>query len=428
MNRLLQSTSLLILCLALIFSQSCSKSNEGTGIKLVSTDVIENSVISVTTGYVNFVFNTGINIADKAKITLNGNPVSDAWAYDTNLKVAINSLVSGTDYTLLIDKGAIQDGSNNLNKQSFSLNFKTAEGPVIGGPVSQNGFLSVKGTSLVNKDGKALVLHGVSLGWHNWWPRFYNENTVTWLKEDWKCNYIRAAIGANTDGNCYVANPTYALNCLYAVVDAAIKNDMYVIVDWHAGSILLDDAKGFFQTVAGKYKDYPNIIYEIFNEPDNTVSWSAVKAYSEAVIGTIRAIDSKNIILVGSPSWDQSVNLPAADPITEYSNIMYTLHFYAASHKQSLRDVATAALQKGLPLFVSECGGMEASGDGAINQTEWQAWLQWMSQNNISWDAWCIADKNETCSMILDTSSPVSGWKDSDLKEWGQIIRTELRK
>jgi len=106
---------------------------------------------------------------------------------------------------------------------------------------------------------------------------------------------------------------------------------------------------------------------------------------------------------------------------------MYTLHFYAATHKQSLRDVATAALQKGLPLFVSECGGMEASGDGNIDTTEWQAWVQWMDQYNISWDAWCIADKNESCSMILNTSSPVSGWTDSDLKPWGQMVRTQLR-
>jgi len=427
MKRSLQNTLLITFCLGISFFQFCAKNNDGANIQLVSTDIAENSVVGVTTGYINFVFNSDIAIADVAKITLNEVAVPNAWAYDTNLKVQLASLKSETDYTLIIDKGAIKDGSNNLNPVAFTLHFKTAVGPVIGGSVSQNGFLSVQGTSLVNKDGKTLVLHGVSFGWHNWWPRFYNETTVTWLKTDWKCDYVRAAIGANADGNCYIASPASSLNCLYTVVDAAIKDDMYVIVDWHAGSILLDDAKGFFQTVAEKYKSYPNIIYEIFNEPDNTVSWTAVKSYSESVIGTIRAIDSKNIILVGSPSWDQNVNLPAADPITDYGNIMYTLHFYAGTHQQSLRTVATAALQKGLPLFVSECGGMDASGDGAINLTEWQAWVQWMDDNHISWDAWSIADKAESCSMIQNTSSPVSGWKDSDLKQWGQIVRTQLR-
>ena len=432
MNRLLKNTILLAACFGLSFTYACSNNNNDTGgekdvIQLVSTDPVENTILNTSTQSIAFVFDRGIYLADKAKITLNGTAVSDASVYGTTLTVVINSLQGGTDYTLIIDKGAIKDGSNNLNSEAFSLKFKTTEAPVIGGAVSQNGFLSVKGTSLVNQDGNTVVLHGVSLGWHNWWPRFYDESTITWLKTDWNCDYVRAAIGVDADQNCYIANPTYSLNCLYTVVDAAIKNDMYVIADWHASAVYTTQAQEFFQTVAQKYGSYPNIIYEIFNEPDNTVSWSAVKTYAEAVIGTIRAIDQKNIILVGSPSWDQQVNLPAADPITDFSNLMYTLHFYAGTHQQSLRDVATAALQKGLPLFVSECGGMNADGNGDIDTTEWNNWLVWMNQNNISWDAWCIADKDETCSMILNTSSPVSGWADSDLKPWGQMVRTELK-
>jgi endoglucanase len=292
--------------------------------------------------------------------------------------------------------------------------------------VSQNGFLSVKGTSLVNEKGQPVVLRGISFGWHNWWPRFYNEPTVTWLKNDWNCGLIRAAIGVEPS-EAYIQNPETALKCLYSVVDAAIKNDMYVIVDWHSHNIRLREAQEFFQTVATKYKDYPNIIYEIFNEPERQ-SWSDVKAYSEQVIKTIRTIDPKNIILVGSPEWSQSVDKPAADPIKGYNNLVYSLHFYAATHKQWLRDRATEAIQKGIPIFVSECAGMEASGDGPINRQEWQAWLQWMDEHQISWATWSLADKNETCSMIKNTSSPVSGWTNDDLKEWGLMVRQELKK
>ena len=292
--------------------------------------------------------------------------------------------------------------------------------------VSRNGFLSVKGTTLVNEKGQPVVLRGVSFGWHNWWPRFYDESTVTWLKNDWKCNVVRAAIGVEPNG-AYIDNPEKALNCLYAVVDAAIKNDMYVIIDWHSHNIRLAEAKAFFQVVAVKYKNYPNIIYEIFNEPEHQ-SWSDVKAYSESVIQTIREIDPKNIILVGSPQWSQAVDKPADDPIKGYDNLMYTLHFYAATHKQWLRDRASEAIKKGLPIFVSECAGMEATGNGPINMQEWQAWLQWMNDNKISWQAWSLADKNETCSMVKNTSSPISGWTENDLKEWGQIVRNELRK
>ena len=432
MNRLLKKGLLLIIFLGAGFLYACSESNgnnDNDPICLVSTDPAENTVISASTEKISFVFDRGVYVADDNKITLNAVSMSNTSVFGTTLTVKIDLLQSGKEYVLIIDKGAIKDGSGNLNDKIFSLKFKTKDAPIAGGSVSQHGFLSVKGTALVNQQGKEVILRGISFGWHNWWPRFYSENTVTWLKEDWKCSVVRAAIGVEPTDNPggYIKNPTFALDCLYAVVDAAIKNDIYVIIDWHSHSIKLEEAKAFFKLVAEKYKDYPNIIYEIFNEPEN-LSWSSVKPYSEAVIETIRSIDSKNIILVGTPTWSQDVDVAANNPIVGYDNLMYVLHFYAATHTQYLRTKATTALQRGLPVFVSECAGMEASGDGPINMQEWQRWLQWMEDNNISWAAWSVADKNETCSMIKNTSSPVSGWKDSDLKEWGQIVREELRK
>jgi len=308
---------------------------------------------------------------------------------------------------------------------SLSFLYACSKNETPQGAVGQHGFLSVKGTSLVDQHDEKVTLRGVSFGWHNWWPRFYNENTVTWLTEDWKCNIVRAAIGVGPEG-AYTDNPEEAMKYLYTIVDAAIKNDIYVIVDWHSHHICLEEAKDFFKQVAEKYKDHPNIIYEIFNEPVRD-SWEEVKSYSEEVIKTIREIDKRNIILVGSPHWDQDIDIAAEDPITAYDNLMYTLHFYAATHKQDLRDRANVALEKGLPLFVSECAGMEASGDGPIDMESWQEWLQWMGDNQISWVAWSISDKDETCSMIKDTSSPAYGWTEDDLKEWGQIVRKELR-
>lgn len=315
---------------------------------------------------------------------------------------------------------------NNGNRQAKSdRSFSHKEASLNGGSVSQNGFLSVKGTSLVNQHGREIILRGVSFGWHNFWPQFYSENTVSWLKEDWKCGVVRAAIGVELEG-AYIDNPQAALNCLYAVVDAAIKNDMYVLIDWHSHSIKLDEAKAFFQVVAEKYKDYPNIIYEIFNEPERQ-SWQDVKAYSEEVIKTIREVDAENLILVGSPHWDQDIDIVADDPIKGYSNLIYSLHFYAATHKQQLRDKADAALAKGLPLMVSECAAMEASGNGPINHEQWVLWLYWMKQNKISWMAWSVADKNETCSMLLPEASSTGGWNEDVIKEWGALVRTTLK-
>lgn len=268
-------------------------------------------------------------------------------------------------------------------------------------------------------------MHGVSLGWHNWWPRFYNKGTIRWLTNDWKTTVVRAAIGVGPE-NSYNDKPDEALHLLYKVIDAAIDDGIYVIVDWHSHDIYLDEAKQFFTTVATKYKDYPNIIYEIFNEPVFD-SWTDVKAYSIELIKTIREIDSKNIILVGTPHWDQDIHIAADDPITGFDNIMYTMHFYAATHGQELRDRTSYALSKGIPIFVSECAATEATGTGSFDMEEWKVWLNFMDQNKLSYVMWSVSDKDELCSMVENPSKPLSNWVDEDLKFWGKEVRNLLR-
>ena len=144
---------------------------------------------------------------------------------------------------------------------------------------------------------------------------------------------------------------------------------------------------------------YPNIIYELFNEPDQE-SWQDVKSYAAEIITAIRKIDPDNIILVGSPHWDQDIQLVTADPLTGFTNIMYTVHFYAATHKQWLRDRCVDALQKGIPIFFSESAGMESSGDGKIDDEEWNKWIDFAETNKVSWITWSVSDKDETCSVL----------------------------
>jgi endoglucanase len=292
--------------------------------------------------------------------------------------------------------------------------------------VKEHGALRVEGTQLVDKAGKAVMLRGMSFGWHNFWPRFYTPQTVSWLKKDWNINVIRAAMGVEPkDG--YLQKPDWSKEKVKAVVDGAIKENLFVIIDWHSHDINLPEAKAFFTEMAQTYGKHPHVIYEIFNEPDEE-SWAEVKAYSEEVIATIRAIDPENGILVGTPHWDQDVHLAADDPIKGFSNLMYTLHFYAATHKQELRDRGDYALRKGLPLFISESAGMEATGNGPLNETEWQKWIDWAEKNKVSWVTWSVSDKNETCSVLLPSASSTGNWNDSDLKESGLKTRAMLRK
>lgn len=292
-------------------------------------------------------------------------------------------------------------------------------------PVAINGRLRVESTQLVNEKGVPLILRGASFGWHNLWPRFYNKKAVAWIADDWKCSVVRAAMGVAIEDN-YLENPEFALKCVTNVVEGAIKNGVYVVIDWHSHKIHTEEAVKFFELMAGKYKDYPNVIYEIWNEPDY-YTWPEVKEYSERVIGAIRAIDKENIILVGSPHWDQDLDAVAADPIKGQANIMYTMHFYAGTHKQWLRDRTDAVIEKGIPVFVSECAGMEASGNGLIDTEEWKAFINWMENRKISWIIWSISDKDETCSMLIPRASSYGNWTDDVLKKWGKITRQTIR-
>ncbi len=293
-------------------------------------------------------------------------------------------------------------------------------------PVKQNGWLKVKGTQLVNEKEEAIALHGMSFGWHNLWPRFYNKGAVHELVSNWHCTVIRASMGIELNDSGYLKSPKQSVKLMQNVIDACIKEGVYVIIDWHDHNIHTNKAKEFFGMMAAKYKDYPNIIYEVFNEPDHE-TWAEVKKYSEEVIAVIRSHAKNNIILVGSPKWDQNIQEPAADPIKGFDNLMYTMHFYSGTHKQWLRDRTDEAIAKGLPIFVSECAGMEASGDGPIDQTEWKAFKDWMDKNKLSWIAWSVSDKKETCSVLNPSAKSKGKWKDADIKEWGMIAKEALK-
>jgi endoglucanase len=294
-------------------------------------------------------------------------------------------------------------------------------------PVKTHGQLKVKGTQLVDELGKPVALHGMSFGWHNLWPRFYNKGAVKELVKKWKSNVVRASMGIELNESGYLKSPQQSVKLMRKVIEACIKQDVYVIIDWHDHNIHTKEAVEFFSMMSKEYGHRPHIIYEIFNEPDYE-TWPEVKAYSEEVIKAIRVNDPDNIILVGSPKWDQDIHLPAADPIKGFDNLMYTMHFYAGTHKKWLRDRTDEAIAKGLPVFISECAGMEATGDGPLDVAEWKAFVDWMDTRGLSWVAWSVSDKKETCSILNPSASSEGKWKDIDVKEWGQLTRSYLQK
>jgi len=292
--------------------------------------------------------------------------------------------------------------------------------------VEKHGQLRVEGNRVVNASGAPVQLRGMSLFWSQWIPKYYTASTVKWLRDDWKITVIRAAMAVKPDG--YEKNPEAERQKVIAVVDAAIELGIYVIIDYHAHTAHenLAQAQEFFADMARRYGDKPNVLYEPYNEPLN-VSWARVlKPYHEAVIDSIRKHDPDNIVIVGTRNWSQMVAEAAANPIRR-SNVAYTLHFYANTHGEWLRDEARKALKRGAALFVTEYGSTDATGDGPVNEAATREWWNFLDQNSISHLNWSIADIRESSAALQEGASPDGGWAESQLKPSGLLVRRELR-
>lgn len=291
--------------------------------------------------------------------------------------------------------------------------------------VERHGRLQVHGNRVVDAKGVPVTLRGMSLFWSQWKPAFYNRDAISWLRTDWNITVIRAAIAAHAGG--YDRDPEGQTRRAEAAIDAAIAEGIYVVVDWHAHDPMPDEAVAFFTHIARRYRGVPNLIYETWNEPLPQHGWADVlKPYHLRVIGAIRAEDPGAFVIAGTRSWSQDVDEAAADPLP-LDNVAYVLHFYAATHGQSLRDKGDLAMKRGAAIFISEYGTTAANGDLPIDAVETRRWWDWMEANGISYLGWSVNDKAEASAILLPGGSPRGGWSESALTESGRMMRTHLR-
>ncbi len=349
----------------------------------------------------------------------------------------------------------------------FMINFAALAQTTV---VATHGPLHVDGTKIKDKNNRVVELHGVSYFWHLFSNNtaYMNSDVVQWLRDDWKVQVIRVPIGVGasydcsvlgtrvlSEGECEKGNPggitgkEWGYQVARRAIQAAIDNGIYVIIDWHSHDIHLEEARDFFKTIARKFGDQPNIIYEIFNEPDFTTNpdgstvvdetWPEIKAYAEDMIREIRQYDPNNIIVVGTPHWDQWLTQAADDPITGKlaKNVAYTVHIYAGSHDSVEKEV-DYAVSKGLCLMATENGSTAAlfnlDADGNPYPNYWDKWAKWTDTGgiydkyDISWTMWSLGTKYERNSMLQPGASTAGHWRDKDLTENGQKIRKQLRR
>lgn len=295
------------------------------------------------------------------------------------------------------------------------------------------GALSVSEGKLVDSHGKEVQLTGISTHGINWFPEFAAPETIASLRNNFGINVIRLAM-YTSDYNGYCVggsdNQKDLMDKICSAVDAATENDMYVIIDWHTlndenPNTYKAESIQFFGEMVRKYKGNDNVIYEICNEPNGDTTWSDIKSYAKEVIPVIRNVDSDAVILVGTPEWSSDLESVQDDPLN-FKNIMYTYHFYAASHKDDARAELESALEAGLPVFISEYGLVSADGNGSVDTKEAKKWYDLIDEYKLSSCIWNLSNKDEGSALISADCQNTLDWKYEDLSEEGKYFFDKL--
>jgi endoglucanase len=287
------------------------------------------------------------------------------------------------------------------------------------GPVDYYGELVVNGNRIYGAHTNSPAqVRGMSFFWSNtsWGQdRWYTAETVDRMVDEFHVELVRAAMGVEETGG--FLDDSRNQDRLETVVEAAIDRNIYVIIDWHThhAEEYLDEAAAFFSEMAQKYGAYDNVIFEIYNEPLDSVSWDTIKAYAEEIIPEIRE-HSDNLIVVGTRTWSQNVDEASLDPIDD-PNVAYSFHFYVGSHGDYVRSLAETALDNGVALFVTEWGIWPQSwGPDGMDAEDWMAFVD---EHQLSWANWAISSKNEPPSFFNI---------DNTVTENGQFVQEQLDK
>ena len=345
---------------------------------------------------------------------------------------------------------------------------------------------------LCAENGTPVQLKGMSSFGSQWGEGKWilNDAVFDTLAYDWNCDVIRLAMYVTEGG--YASNPSDALEKIDQGIKLATERGMYVLVDWHilnpgnpTSSDYLDAGKNlsqydeiraahpeytgpqlFFAYMSKTYGDQGNVLFEIANEPNGNGSESEsanvwknqLLPYHQSVVNAIRAYDKDskpNVVICGTDSWSQFVDAPVANPVVDpavnagnaaVNQVMYTIHFYSATHDINgsnwLKNKIQSALGGGIAVFCTEWGTSEASGDGGPDLDNATVWLNFLADKKISWCSWSLALKDETSSSTKPTVAQhptdldddgIPNWNyssegyNSDLSATGIYVRSKIK-
>lgn len=308
------------------------------------------------------------------------------------------------------------------------VKFETKPAPEVpmDSPAAKHGKLKVEGAYLYDQNGDKFMLYGMSTHGLAWYPQYVNKDGFKTLRDDWNTNCVRLALYVQENGGyCAGGNQEQLKNLIFKGIDAATELGMYVIVDWHVLAFNpnqhLEDAMLFFSEISQKYAKYDNVIYELCNEPTGSPWTTVLTPYAENLIPMIRKNAPDSIIIVGTNTWSQDIHDAVLSPL-KFKNVMYAFHFYADTHRDSFRERVEGCIENGLPVFITEFGTCNSSGNGGFNVSQSEKWFELIEKYNISHMNWSLANKAETASIISPGCIKTSDWNYDELTDSGKLI------
>lgn len=426
-------------------SQGVVESNHTgfTGTGFVNFDNVTGSYVQYTvnapaagTYTLTFRYANGTTANRPLDVTVNGTLAADDLGF-AGTGAWTTWRTAPTTVTLVAGSNVIRTTATTANggPNADSLSVDTQAPPSGDTPVAINGQLHVCGVQLCNQYDKPIQLRGMSTHGLQWYANCVKTASLDALASDWHADILRISMYIQEGG--YETNPRKYTDLVHSYIEEASKRGMYALVDWHQldpgdPNYNLSRAKTFFTEIAERHKDKKNIIYDIANEP-NGVSWSKIKSYAEQLIPVIRAKDPDGVVFLGTHGW---ASLGISDGRTETdvinnpvnaSNIMYTFHFYAASHKQEYYDALNRASTK-IPIFVTEFGTQTYTGDGGNDFTWSQKYLDLLASRKIGWTNWNFSDDFRSGAVFKEGTCDGSVFSGTSvLKPAGVWVRDRIR-
>jgi len=301
-----------------------------------------------------------------------------------------------------------------------------------------------RGKRIVGDDGNPIEFRGI--GTHA--PLQYtNLHTLEMMRSlrAYGVNLIRISVYLedytflHSDGQKaygYLNKPDETKAEIERIVNYCGQLGMYVLLDWHiyswgagygTGIFHQTEAEEFFSYFCQLYQDCPYVMYEVANEPHHTTS-AETAPYVKDMYDLIRSYIPDAIVVTGTckddvQTWYAALLDAGAD------DIFISPHAYGYGISASRY---AAWWDAGIPLFNSEWGNSEGSGDGKREDAGATELMKYYHAEKIPQSVWKLTDQAMTTAVLknlgtINSSTYAEGFDAADLSPAGTLYFTWFR-